>query len=90
MEEKDIRYRNIKRLPSRIHAILENGTKVEGCLHLVPNNRLIDQLNSHTKESPFIALTDARILLPDGGEWNHHEFFSININMITCCFPLEE
>jgi hypothetical protein len=87
--EKDIRYRNIKREPLRVRMVLTDGTRVEGMLYLISGNRLIDQLNAHFKENPFIALTDAKVHLPDG-KWTNYEFFSVNLQMVTCCFPVED
>jgi hypothetical protein len=87
MNQED-RYKHVKTRPTRVEAILVDGTRLEGYMHLTTDHRLIDQLNCHTKETPFLALTDARVLLPNS-VWKHYPFFTFNRNMVVCCFPKE-
>jgi len=86
MPNDDRNFKLVKTRPTRIEATLVDGSKVEGYLHLTTDHRLSDQLNINSNESPFLALTEAKILLP-GGMWSHYDFFTFNRNMIVCCFP---
>ena len=86
MDATTNRYRYVKTRPIRVEALLVEGIKVEGNLHLTTDHRLVDQLNNQTKETPFVAFTDARVLIP-GGDWTEHAFFTVNRYKIVCCIP---
>ena len=86
---KDLLYAKVKTTPLRVKVRLMDGTMVEGILHQPPSMRLTDMLNRHTRDSPFLAVTDANIVFP-GGEHLQYRFFSLNREMIVCCFPLGE
>ncbi len=89
VDKENFNYKRIRTKSIRIQAILVDQTKVEGDLHLAPDHRLIDLLNHQTRGNPFLAVTDAKILF-HWGERAHYKFFSLNRNMIICCFPKEE
>ena len=82
------RYRHVKTRPIRIEALMVEGIRVEGYLHLTTDHRLVDQLNNQTKETPFVALTDAKVYIP-GKECQQFEFFTVNRYKIICCIPKE-
>lgn len=86
---KDLLYAKVKTTPLRVKVRLVDGTMVEGYLHQPPSLRLTDMLNRHTRDSPFLAVTDANIVFP-GGEHHQYRFFTLNREMILCCFPLDE
>ncbi len=88
-KEKPIPYKKVKTEVIWVTVTLIDGTRVEGCFHLTPNLRLIDMLNRHTADSPFLAVTDAKVIFPNGERGNYN-FFSLNRSMIVCCFPQEE
>ncbi len=88
MDSNNSRYRYVKTRPILVEALLVEGIKVEGYLHLTTDHRLVDQLNNQTKETPFVALSDAKVLLP-GGEWRQCDFFTVNRYKIICCIPKE-
>lgn len=87
--EKDLLYAKVKTTPLRVKVRLLDGTMVEGCLHQPPSLRLADMLNRHTRDNPFLAVTNANIVFPNG-EHLQYRFFSLNREMIVCCFPLDE
>ncbi len=87
--DKDILYAKVKTTPLRVKVRLMDGTMVEGCLHQPPSLRLTDMLNRHTRENPFLAVTDANIIFPNG-EHLQYRFFTLNREMIVCCFPENE
>ena len=81
-------YKHTKTKSLRVLVTLTDGTRIEGSLH-TPNLRLVDLLNRHINETPFLAVTDAKVAFP-GGEQGSFKFFGINRKMIVCCFPQEE
>jgi hypothetical protein len=87
--EKDILYAKVKTTPLRVKVRLVDGTMVEGSLHQPPSLRLTDMLNRHTRDNPFLAVTDANIIFPNG-EHLQYRFFTMNREMIICCFPETE
>jgi hypothetical protein len=87
--DRNILYKQVKTTPIRVNVVLVDGTKIEGTFHQPPSLRLLDMLNRHTQDNPFIAVTDAYITFPSGDR-SHYKFFSVNRAMILCCFPLEE
>jgi hypothetical protein len=87
--KKDLLYGKVKTSPLRVKVTLVDGTIVEGCLHQPPSMRLTDMLNRHTRDSPFLAVTDANIIFPNGDHRQYH-FFTVNREMIVCCFPESE
>ena len=86
---KDLLYAKVKTTPLRVKIRLLDGTMVEGCLHQPPSLRLTDMLNRSTRDNPFLAVTEASIVFP-GGEHLQYKFFSLNREMIVCCFPVSE
>jgi len=88
-EGKRLLYKKVQTRPIRVKVSLSDGTMVEGCFHQPPALRLTDLLNRHTNDNPFLAVTDAQILLPNG-ERMEYKFFTINRSMIVCCFPQDE
>ncbi|MDP2106760.1 MAG: hypothetical protein Q8J76_12255 [Desulfobulbaceae bacterium] len=86
---KDLLYAKVKTTPLRVKVRLIDGTMIEGFLHQPPSLRLTDMLNRHTRDSPFLAVTDAKIIFP-GGEHHPYRFFTMNREMIVCCFPVDE
>ncbi len=89
MTERDILYAKVKTTPLRVKVRLVDGTMVEGSLHQPPSLRLTDMLNRHTRDNPFLAVTDANIIFPDGDHLQYR-FFTMNREMIVCCFPMNE
>ncbi|MDD5759650.1 MAG: hypothetical protein PHI06_11285 [Desulfobulbaceae bacterium] len=86
---KDILYAKVKTTPIRVKIQLVDGTRVEGLLHQPTNLRLADMMNRHTCDNPFLAVTDANIFFVNG-EHLQYRFFTLNRDMIVCCFPLAE
>ncbi len=86
---KNIIYQKVKTTLTRVKLILVDGTKIEGDFHQPHSLRLTDMLNRNTKESPFMAVTDANVIFADG-EHVEYKFFTVNRAMILCCFPAEE
>jgi len=88
---KDYRiiYQKVKTNPIMVKLLLVDGTKVEGYLHQPHTLRLTDMLNRHTQDSPFLAVTDAHVIFPNG-EHLEYKFFTVNRTMILCCFPDNE
>ena len=82
-------YKKVKTKQVRVKVTLNDGTRVEGCFHQPPNIRLTDLLNRHTKDNPFLPVTDAHVYLPSGEHLNY-KFLTVNRAMVVCCFPLED
>jgi len=59
---------------------------IEGNLHVQPDDRVSDELNS---DEPFLAVTDARVLGNDGREVDRTPFISINKKHIIWLAPSE-
>jgi len=89
MSEKDLLYAKVKTSPLRVKVHLVDGTRIEGCLHQPTNLRLTDMINRHSHDNPFMAVTDANIIFPNGDHLQYH-FFALNREMIVCCFPVDE
>lgn len=87
--DKDLLYAKVKTTPLRVKVHLVDGTRVEGCLHQPMSLRLTDMMNRNTRDNPFLAVTDANIIFPNG-EHLQYRFFTLNREMIVCCFPVEE
>ena len=60
---------------------------VKGDVHLPPEVRLIDELNSSGK---FIAVTNAIVYAQSGEELYRANFFPINLQHVVFMIPLEE
>lgn len=89
LADRDLLYAKVKTTPLRVKVRLIDGTMIEGSLHQPPSLRLTDMLNRHTRDNPFLAVTDANIIFPNG-EHLQYRFFSLNREMIVCCFPVSE
>jgi len=87
--DKDLLYAKVKTTPLRVKVHLVDGTRIEGFLHQPMSLRLTDMMNRHTRDNPFLAVTDASIIFPNG-EHLQYRFFTLNREMIVCCFPVEE
>lgn len=61
--------------------------KITGKIYLVPENRLIDELNS---ESKFLAVTDSQIFSMEDKILYSSEFLSVNCDQIIWVLPVEE
>ncbi len=67
-----------------VHLQLSNGAEVKGFVHLAHRIRLTDTLNLQASDKPFLPLTDAQLITPDG-EQKAVAFIVINRqNIITC------
>ncbi len=82
-------HKQIKRKRELVHVSLTDDTEIKGDVHLVPDYRLIDLLNSGMSNKSFIAVTDACVKLPHG-ERISLPFVVININIIRLCFPIPD
>ena len=87
--DKDLLYAKVKTTPLRVKVHLVDGSRVEGFLHQPTNLRLTDMMNRHTRDNPFLAVTDANIIFPNG-EYIQYRFFTLNREMIVFCFPVNE
>ena len=67
-----------------IHTLLH---KITGKIYLVPENRVIDELNS---DSQFLAVTDSQIFSLDGKKLYTSAFLSVNCDQILWVLPIEE
>ncbi len=81
--------KQIRRIQSPVRIILTDGTEIRGEVHILPDHRLLDLLNSGASNRTFIAVTEAGVKLPNGEEI-HLPFLAINANVIRLCFPLRE
>ncbi len=69
-----------------VHIQLINGVAIKGFLHLAHRVRLTDTLNFQTGDKPFLAVTDAQFITPDG-ESKAISFVVINRQQIVTCIP---
>jgi hypothetical protein len=81
--------KQIKRRQEPVRIILIDGTEIRGKVHLLPDYRLLDLLNSGAPERPFLAVTEAWVKMPQG-EKIHLHFLAINASAIRICFPISE
>jgi hypothetical protein len=63
------------------------GFIIHGRVHVRPNERLKDELNTNEQ---FLAVTDAIIFDSDGAEKYHSDFLSVNRDHIVWVIPVEE
>jgi len=70
-------------------AILTKDYRIEGEIHLLPDSRLTDFVNSKTDED-FIAMTNAEII-PLGKDMTVSKvaYLAINKSSITMVYPLD-
>ena len=87
--DKDLLYAKVKTTPLRVKVHLVDGSRVEGFLHQPTNLRLTDMMNRHTRDNPFLEVTDDNIIFPNG-EYIQSRFLTLNREMIVCCFPVDE
>ena len=85
----NILFKKVKTKPIKVKLIMIDSTKVDGTIHQPHSLRLTDMLNRHTQDNPFLAITDAQIVLPNG-EIMQYNFFTINRSLIVCCIPTDE
>jgi hypothetical protein len=72
-----------------IYVILQDQTRIRGMVHLPQSGRLSDLMNYHAVDRPFLAMTGATVVLPDGTRYSA-PFISVNRLSITTCFPVPE
>jgi len=72
-----------------IYVILQDQTRIRGVVHVPQSGRLSDLMNYHAMDRPFLAMTDAMILLPDGTKYRA-PFITVNRLTVTTCFPVPE
>ena len=60
---------------------------VKGDIHLTPEERLIDELNSSAQ---FIAVTDAIVYTHSGEEIYRANFLSLNLLQVVLITPIED
>jgi hypothetical protein len=70
-------------------AVLIQSTRqtIRGIIHVQPNERIIDELNS---TPAFLAVTDAELIAPDGSVAYTSKFLSLNTSQIIWIIPIEE
>jgi hypothetical protein len=70
-------------------AILTQDYRIEGEVHVLPDSRLTDFVNSKTNED-FIAVTHAEIIsLSKNMSVSKVEYLAINKSYITLVYPLD-
>ncbi len=67
--------------------IQTQNQKISGTIYLIPENRIIDELNSNGQ---FLAVTEATILSKDDVKLYESEFLSVNLDQIIWILPVEE
>jgi hypothetical protein len=68
--------------------ILTQGYRVEGDVHILPDGRLTDFINSKTSED-FIAVTDAEVFpASQHDDVLRVDYIAINKSYITMVYPL--
>jgi hypothetical protein len=70
-----------------IYVLLQDGTRIQGDVHLPQSGRLSDLMNFQALERPFLAMTRAIVQLPGGGRYRA-PFISVNRTAVTTCFPV--
>jgi hypothetical protein len=74
----------INKVPTRV-TIRTQLSRIEGVLHLHPNNRLLDEVNK--ERSPFVAITQATISAD--GEEIRLPFMVLRKDTIEWIYPIE-
>ncbi|MBI5789582.1 MAG: hypothetical protein HZA78_12090 [Candidatus Schekmanbacteria bacterium] len=75
------------KIASKVCFYLANGIKMVATLHLPPNTRMIETLNMHFAQKPYLPITDVKIICPDGKE-EKYDFIALNKSHILFCFPI--
>lgn len=70
-----------------IYVLLQDGTRIRGHVYLPQSGRLSDFMNYQALDRPFVAMTEAAVLLPDGSRYRA-PFITVNRATITTCFPV--
>jgi hypothetical protein len=79
--------KEVKSKKELVHILLTNDTEIRGNVRLASDCRLIDLLNSGEFNRPFIPVTEALVLSPQGKKLSL-PFLAINANTIRSCFPI--
>ena len=86
MATRKINPMKVEKDTEQIYVILQDQTRIKGLVHLPQSGRLSDLMNYHAMDRPFLAMTRATVVLPDGSRYKA-PFISVNRLSITTCFP---
>jgi hypothetical protein len=71
----------------RVLVLLVNNERVEGNIHVPRHSRVLDILNHHAADKPFIALTDVK--WHTAGETHAYPFICLHRGHIISLQPLK-
>lgn len=63
---------------------------IHGAVHIRPDIRMKDELNSATENDHFLAVTDAVVFNSQGQEIYRSKFMVVNVNHIVWAIPENE
>jgi len=89
MSSRKINPMKVEKDTELIYVILQDQTRIRGNVHLPQSGRLSDLMNYHAVDRPFLAMTNATVVLPDGSRYRV-PFISVNRLTVTTCFPVPE
>lgn len=89
MSSRKINPMKVEKETALIYVILQDQTRIRGNVHLPQSGRLSDLMNYHAADRPFLPMTRATVVLPDGNRYRV-PFISVNRLTITTCFPVPE
>lgn len=89
MSSRKINPMKVEKETELIYVILQDQTRIRGDVHLPQSGRLSDLMNYHAVDRPFLAMTNATVVLPDGSRYRA-PFISVNRLTITTCFPVPD
>lgn len=79
----------ISKLPITV-TIQTVSNVIHGSVHIRPDTRVKDELNSATTNDHFLAVTDAVVLNSQGQEIFRSNFLMVNVNHIVWVIPENE
>ena len=69
-----------------LYIVMMDQTRIKGNVHLPAKGRLSDFLNHQAHDKPFLAITEATLLFPNGDKYTT-PFIVVNRLNINSAFP---
>lgn len=77
----------VQKAQELVYIFMADQTRIAGKVHR--SGRLSDLLNHQANEKPFLSVTDATIVFPNGDSYSI-PYITVNRVNICSCFPAEE
>lgn len=77
----------VRKAQESVYILMADQTRITGNVHM--SGRLSDLMNHQANEKPFLSVTDATIVFPNGDK-HSIPYVIVNRINICSCFPTEE